>query len=396
MAEFRMPSLGADMESGTVVTWLVAVGDRVTRGQAVAEVDTDKAVIEVETFVTGTVEAILVPAGERVLVGTPLAIIAEAAPAEAPAPAGGGRQAEAPRARDTRAPASPLARRKAAELGVDLASLTGTGPGGAVTVGDVEHAVMARSGLPPVEAPTAVEPRPVSPPQLPVAPLTGDERQTALRRAVAAAMARSKREIPHYYLSADVDLSRAVGWLDERNGALPVTRRLLPVALLLKATALALRAVPDLNGFFVEGDYRAVDPVHLGVAVALRGGGLVAPAIHDADRLSVDELMGALRDLVARARSGGLRATEMADPTITVTSLGDQGVDAVLPVIYPPQVAIVGFGRIRERPWAVGGDVAVRPVVTASLAADHRVSDGHRGAQFLAGLDRLLQRPEDL
>lgn len=209
-------------------------------------------------------------------------------------------------------------------------------------------------------------------------------------------MARSKREIPHYYLATDIDVTGVVRWLEAHNAAVPITDRVLPVVPLLKATALALRETPDLNGFWEEGGFRAGEGIHLGVAIAMKGGGLVAPAIHDADRMGLADLMHALQDLVSRARSGGLRSSEMAEPTITVTSLGDQGVDTVLPVIYPPQVAIVGFGRIRERPWVSGGSLAVAHVVTATLAGDHRASDGHRGAVFLAALDRLLQNPEAL
>jgi pyruvate dehydrogenase E2 component (dihydrolipoamide acetyltransferase) len=201
--------------------------------------------------------------------------------------------------------------------------------------------------------------------------------------------------VPHYYLATTIDLAAATRWLAEANAARPVTERLLPAVLLLKATALAAREVPALNGVWDEG-FTPSAAVHLGVAVSLRGGGLVAPAIHDADRLELDALMAALRDLVQRARSGLLRASEMSDPTLTVTNLGDQGVDEVFGVIYPPQVALVGFGKIVERPWAVDGMLAVRPVVRASLSADHRASDGHVGARFLATIDRLLQHPEEL
>ncbi len=420
MAEFRMPSLGADMEAGTVVSWLVSVGEHVTRGDVVAEVDTEKSVIDVETFTTGTVEEILVGEGERVPVGTPLAIIREDVPAGeagtpappttarepaepttapqpaepttapepvpvaavaagAPSPGAAPRVPEQPTRPPGRVVASPRARRLAQDLGVDLASVVGTGPDGVVTAEDVEAAA-ARAASGPA----------------PVAPLSGEERRAALRRAVGASMARSKREIPHYYLATDIDVTGVVRWLEAHNAAVPITDRLLPVVPLLKATALALRETPDLNGFW-EGDaFRASEGVHLGVAIAMKGGGLVAPAIHDADRMGLADLMRALHDLVTRARTGGLRATEMAEPTITVTSLGDQGVDAVFPVIYPPQVAIVGFGRIRERPWVSAGSLGVAHVVTATLAADHRASDGHRGAMFLAVLDRLLQNPEAL
>lgn len=433
-----MPSLGADMDSGTLIAWHMAVGDHVTKGDIVAEVDTSKSVIDVETFTTGTVEEILVAEGAQVPVGTPLAVIREdsagrteapagpavpppSAAAETPAPAAAAVEhtaapapaapaappappaPPAPAAPAARRPmASPLARRHAAALGVDLASVSGTGPGGAVTTSDVERfAAAQRRGPagPPVGATVAApaEQPPEQPAAQPAAqPLSTTERQAALRSAIGASMARSKREIPHYYLACDIDMSHAVQWLDERNTAAPVTERMLPAVLLLKATALALHEAPDLNGFWESDTFRPADGVHVGVAIALRGGGLVAPALMDADRRPLAELMTGLRDLVARARAGRMRSSEASEPTITVTSLGDQGVDVVQPVIYPPQVAIVGFGRIRPRPWAVDGLLGVRPVVTATLAADHRVSDGHRGAVFLTALDRLLQAPEEL
>jgi pyruvate dehydrogenase E2 component (dihydrolipoamide acetyltransferase) len=209
-------------------------------------------------------------------------------------------------------------------------------------------------------------------------------------------MARSAREIPHYHLATTVDLSAALRWLTDANERRSVGERLLPGALLLKATALAARQVPALNGFWIDDGFRPSAAVHLGVAVSLRGGGLVAPALHDADRLSLDELMAGLRDLVGRARAGRLRSSEMADPTLTVTNLGDQGVDEVHGVIYAPQVALVGFGKVAERPWASGGMLGARPTVRATLAADHRASDGMVGARFLNALAHLLETPEDL
>ncbi|HLF39969.1 MAG TPA: 2-oxo acid dehydrogenase subunit E2, partial [Acidimicrobiia bacterium] len=160
--------------------------------------------------------------------------------------------------------------------------------------------------------------------------------------------------------------------------------------------ARAAREVPELNGFWVDGGFRPAGAVHVGVAISLRGGGLVAPAIHDCDGLDLDDLMVQLRDLVARARKGVLRASEMADPTITVTSLGEQGAEAVYGLVYPPQVALIGFGRIAGRPFAADGMLGVRPVVTATLAADHRASDGHQGGLLLAAIDRQLQHPEAL
>jgi pyruvate dehydrogenase E2 component (dihydrolipoamide acetyltransferase) len=217
-----------------------------------------------------------------------------------------------------------------------------------------------------------------------------------MRRAIAAAMSRSKREIPHYYLSTTIDLHAMQTWLTARNANRPVTERLLPGVLFLKAVALALREVPELNSLWADDHAVPANGVHVGVAISLRSGGLIAPAIHDTDRKSLGEVMRDLLDLVTRARSGTVRSSELSDPTITVTSLGDQGAEAVFGVIYPPQVAIVGFGKIVERPRVVGGEVVARSVVTVSLSGDHRVSDGHRGGLFLAAVERLLQEPDKL
>ncbi len=271
----------------------------------------------------------------------------------------------------TRLRISPAARALAARLGIDPAALRGTGPDGAITREDVERAAATAQ------------------PSVP-------DRPAQLRQTIAAAMTRAKREIPHYYLASSIDMHAALAWLADENLRRPVPERLLCAALLLKAVALALREVPELNAVWM-GDRVVPSPaIHLGVAIALREGGLVAPALHDADGLRLDELMRRLRDLVRRARAGGLRSSELSDPTITVTNLGEQGVDTVFGIIYPPQVAIVGFGRVVERPWSVAGQIASRPVVTASLSADHRVTDGHRGGRFLAAVERLLQEPARL
>ncbi|TFD45808.1 2-oxo acid dehydrogenase subunit E2, partial [Cryobacterium sp. TMT1-2-1] len=306
---------------------------------------------------------------------------------------------------------SPRARRVAAELGVDLAAVSGTGPEGAITESDVQRAATAAAPppLPAAEAPAAEMPAAEAPAaQTPAAapekaatrpgptPAEAAERSASLRRAIGSLMSRSKREIPHYYLSTTIDLRAALAWMESTNTGRPIASRLVPAALLLKASALAARDVPEVNGFFTDDAYQPSDAVHLGVAVALRQGGLVAPAIHDADTLSIDLLMERLRDLVSRARAGRLQRAEMADPTITVTNLGDLGVESVFGVIYPPQVALVGFGRVVEQPWAQNGLIGVRPAVTATLSADHRVSDGLRGGRFLARVDELLQKPEEL
>jgi pyruvate dehydrogenase E2 component (dihydrolipoamide acetyltransferase) len=395
MAEFVMPQLGADMSAGKLLSWRKKVGDRVQRGDIIAFVETDKADIEVEVFSTGVIEKLLVQPGERVPVGTVLAIIQEegkpagaaappvvrpvpaVAPAPAPTPA---IAAIPPRPAagvvEARLHISPAARKLAADLGVDPATVVGTGPGGRITLEDIQQAAKAR---PPRPAPEAVP-----------------DRQTRMRQVIAAAMARSKREIPHYYLNTTIDISPALAWLTQENLKRSVEDRLVYGVLLLKAVALALRQVPELNSIWREGKAVPSLDIHVGVAISLRGGGLVAPALHHTDQQSLTDLMRNFRDLVQRARLWSLRSSELSDPTITVTSLGEQGVEAVYGIIYPPQVALVGFGKIVERPWVVDKQVVPRSLITATLSGDHRVTDGHRGGLFLTAVERLLQEPEKL
>ena len=386
MSEFVMPILTADMAAGTLVAWRRQPGDRLSRGDVIAVVETDKGLIDVEVFTAGVLERILVQPGATVPTGTVLAIIGDEAGAGMPAPAAPPpapppRKAVAPRmeaAPPGRLRISPLARKLAAELGIDASTVRGTGPGGTIRREDIEAAAAAR---------------PVAPVEGPPEPL---DRQARLRQAIGAAMARSKREVPHYYLATTIDMDRAVRWLADENLRRPVTDRLLLAALLVRAVALAVREAPELNSLWRGGAAVRSETVHVGVAIALRGGGLVAPALRDTASGSLGDLMQRFRDLVLRARRGGLRSSELSDPTITVTSLGETGVESVFGIVFPPQVAVVGFGKVVERPWVVDGRIAIRPVLTASLSADHRVSDGHRGGLFLSALDRLLQEPERL
>jgi len=374
MTDFKLPSLGADMDEGTLLEWRVVPGQRVKKGDIVAVVDTSKAAIDVEVWSDATVQELITKVGERIPVGTVMArllVPGEAEPAPRAAPA-----EVRPAARRS---VSPAARRRAIELGVPLSGLAGTGAGGAVTLADVERAAA----------------RPAPQPATPVVEHAAD-RAAEMRKVIAAAMARSKREIPHYYLAEPVPMRAALAWLRTHNEAQPVTQRLLPAVLLIKAVALAVREVPEMNGSFVDGGFRPSAAAHLGVAISLRRGGLIAPALHDVGDKPLPQLMAELGDLVQRARAGSLRSSELADPTLTVTNLGDQGVEAVHGVIYPPQVALVGFGRITERAAVEAGQIVAVPMVTASLAADHRVSDGHRGALFLARVRELLQRPQEL
>jgi pyruvate dehydrogenase E2 component (dihydrolipoamide acetyltransferase) len=217
-----------------------------------------------------------------------------------------------------------------------------------------------------------------------------------MRQAIAAAMSRSKREIPHYYLAEQVPMARALRWLAEANAQRPVADRLLPAVLLFKAVARALQKYPEFNGTFRDGAFHPAARINPGIAISLRQDGLMAPALLDAGDKDLTTLMRDLTDLVRRVRAGSLRSSELADATVTVTHLGDQGVESVFGVIYPPQVALIGFGCIADRPWVDDGKVVATPLLTATLAADHRVSDGHRGALFLAELREQLQQPAAL
>ncbi len=384
--EFRMPSLGADMDAATVVRWLVKPGDTVVRGDLVAEVETDKGVFDVDVREGGAVGALLVPAGTKVAVGTPIlrfgAVAVAAVVPSVPAPS-------VPMPSVPAAPivrASPAARRLAEEQHCDLAGVVGSGPHGVITLDDVRRALGgAASVVVPVVAPAVVAT--VTP--------TGASAD-GMRAAIAAAVTRSKREIPHYYLAHDIDLQAAMVWLQQVNAERTVAERLLPATLLIKAIATALASHREFNGFYLDGRAAPSDAIHVGIVTALRGGGLLAPAIPDTNTMPLDALNTALLDVVHRARTGGVRASELTDATISVTSLGDRGVGTVYGVIYPPQVAIIGIGTITDRPWAVQGMLDVRPVVTITLAADHRVSDGHRGGLFLSTIRDLLQHPEAL
>ena len=327
--DFLMPKLGADMTEGRVVEWLKKPGERIERGEVIAVIETDKANVEVESWVAGTLEKILVEPGDQWMpVGTPLAAILTdgvepvapptfapptppspvpvpppAAPVPVPPPAAAPAGPPLP---GERLRASPAARRRAEELGLDLASIRASGPDGRITLEDVEQAASVK--------PTARPPA---------------DHQQRMREAIATAMSRAKREIPHYYLSTVIDFAPALEWLEARNRDRPVTERLLHGVLLLKAVALALREVPELNGFWIDGRAVRSEHVNVGVAVSLRGGGLVAPALRDADRTPLDELMRQFQDLVTRARAGSLRSSEMTDATVTVTSLVERGVESV-------------------------------------------------------------------
>ncbi len=380
-----MPFLGADMEGGKIVEWLAQPGDAVHHGDIIAVVETEKGAIEIEVFEEGTLGEITAAVGEHRNVGEVLALIetgAASTPPSSAAPPHTDRAAASSEIPHTRPRVSPVALRRAEELGIDLTTLAGTGHDGAITLADVEQQA-ALNNQQVVETPSS------------------DARSKGIdlalmRTAIAASMARSKREIPHYYVSASIDVTKMTVWLDAHNASVSIEPRVLPIVPMIKAAALAGKKTPTLNGTWAEDRLQQSEEINIGIAIALRGGGLAAPAILKTDGLSIDALMEKLRDLTGRVRQGNMRGSEIGGGTFTVSSVGDGNVEAVVPIIYPPQVAILGLGSICERPWVVDGDVRPRQIVTATLAGDHRASDGRVGARFLETFDRLLQEPEAL
>jgi len=404
MIELCLPSLGAEMDEGTILEWFIKPGDRIEYGDIIALLDTEKAEIEMEAFQSGTIEALLVEVGETVPVGTPVASLRGSEPkvvdAERPAvvppaaheapprmatapeptpvapPRPSPTPAVTPTVTPTAAPASqtprvratPLARRIAREKGIPLESISGSGPGGAIVEADI-------SGATPSREPSRTQRR---------------------REIIAAAMMKSKREIPHYYLSTTIEIQDTVDRLAAHNVDTEVDERILMPAILIKSVALAAKHFPEMNGHWLEDGFHPAESVDLGLVVSLRSGGLVVPTFRNADERSLLDLMAELRDTVGRARAGRLRSGELSDATITLTSLGDRGAETIFGVIYPPQVAIVGFGGVHRAVWAEGDLHGTRSVICASLAADHRASDGQQGSRFLERVARFIHNPEGL
>ena len=385
MIEFKMPSLGADMEDGTLIEWKKKPGDTVKRGDIIAEVETQKGLIEIEIFDEGIIDKFLIQEGTKVPVGAVMALLQpsgvslETKKEKEPAPL---QPTEEKTIKSTpistaetrKIKVSPLARRIAEENHINLESVAGTGPDGAITKENVDHEIAK------IEK---IEPEKINAPAV------------AIRSAIAAAMSKSNREIPHYYLEKKIDFTKALAWLQEANSQRSIKKRLLPVVLLIKATARSLADFPDLNAIWENGLQQKKD-INIGFVVSLTTGGIIVPAIHHTNLKSVDEIMETLNDIIPRARAFKLRSSELTDSTITLTSVGENGADVVYGIIYPPQVAIVGFGTISEQPFAEKGMLGIRSVVKATLAGDHRATDGLIGSRFLAAINNYLQNPDSL
>jgi pyruvate dehydrogenase E2 component (dihydrolipoamide acetyltransferase) len=389
MIEFQMPSLGADMEAGTLVEWRKKPRDAVKRGDIIAEVETQKGLIEIEVFDEGVISELLIKEGAKVPVGTIMALInpsgstletKEKTPKKTaikiqPTEEKIIEKTAGEKFQERHLKASPLAKRIAAENNIDLSTIQGTGENGAITKEDVENAItQVKITKPAGKTPLQIE---------------------AIRLAVAAAVTKSNKEIPHYYLEKKIDMTKSLTWLREANSKRPIQKRLLPAALIIKATAKSLVDFPNLNAIWDNG-VQLKKEINIGFVVSLRGGGVIVPAIRNANLKSVDEIMEALNDIIPRARALKLRSSDLTDTTISITSLGEGGADIVFGVIYPPQVAIVGFGGSSQQPFVENGMLGIRPVFTATLAGDHRATDGLTGSDFLSTLNNYLQNPESL
>ena len=389
MGIFTLPSLGSDMDAGTLVEWLIAPGDNVHRGDVVAVIETQKGAIEIECYEEGIVHALLVEPGTKMPVGASLAVLlepGETAPDDTtvatPTAAAPILAADTPNAPPKPAmvpppgtvAASPAARLRARELKLDLKEISGSFPGGAVVLADV-NAAADRSAADTAKTASSMD---------------------EMRAAIAASMTRSKQTIPHFYLSHTIDVQPAMDWLQEHNKNVRPADRMLLGAMFVRAAVKAAEETPVLNGHYIDGAFQASSQVNAAFAVALRGGGLVAPALIDAHTMSLSRTMAGIRDLVTRARSGKLRSSEMTCGTITISGLGETGSEAMAGIIFPPQVALVCMGAPQLRPWLVNGEVVPRHVVTLTLSVDHRVSDGRLAAKFIAEFEQRITNPSSL
>jgi pyruvate dehydrogenase E2 component (dihydrolipoamide acetyltransferase) len=390
-----MPALGMAQETGKLLQWLRSEGETIAKGEPLMEIETDKVTVEIEAPASGVLGAVRGSPGDEIPVGEVIAVIlaeGESAPASSvteprPAvdPAGsvdGGEAVVSAPAATTATPArgraglaSPKARRIAAELGIDLSTVQGSGPGGAVVAADVESLAEAAAPRP---APAELEPAP--------APVS------SLWRTMAERMVASWTSVPHFYLVREVDASRLLSW---RSAVADSAKGVTYTDLLVRLTAAALREHPRVNVSWLDQSLRVHDEISIGIAVAVDDG-LVVPVIHGVEGLSIAEIAARRADLVDRARAGRLRLEDVQGGTFTLSNLGMFGIDAFSAIVPPPQAAILAVGRIAERVVPVGGQPAVRPMLVLTLSCDHRAVDGARAAAFLDRLAALVEEPAGL
>lgn len=410
----KMPSIVADADSAFLAAWLKTAGDPVGAGEPLAEIETEKATVEMESDIAGVVARLLVEPGSNVEVGTPIAVIAapgeEDAAIEALLAAAGAGQAASggavpttadaapaptPGPADQRTFSSPLARRRARELGVDLVGLVGTGPSGRILRSDVEAAAPAPAGPLPVAAPVSVvvsAPDGAAPVADPSALPPGAARieLTRMRQVIARRLTESKTTVPHFYLTVDVRMDALIALRKHVNAGAP--RRITVNDLIVRAMALALVAVPEANAAW-DGDsiirYRHAD---ICVAIATETG-LLTPVVRGADTTSITELSATIADYAQRAQAGRIRPEELAGGTFTVSNLGMFGTKEFAAILNPPQAGILAVGAAEPRPVVADGELSVATVMTCTLSADHRVVDGAVGARLMAEFKALMENP---
>ena len=396
-----MPQMGFDMEEGTVVRWLKAEGDNVDRGEPIVEVETDKATVEVESFASGLLRRIVVTEGITVPVGQIIGIIASADEAlpQIPSPSMGEGQGDSPTPSTAATPASviskptptppapskgdrilvsPLAKRIAEEKGVDLSTVTGTGPKGRVTKEDVLTAAEAN------QAPA------------PVLSGTGDVTELSrMRQTIARRMTQSKQEMPHFYVTASIDMTRAMTLRKELNELWAGEARLTVNDLIIKASALALAKFPAFNSHYADGKIKHNPSLNIGVAIALEDG-LIAPAILDCGGKSLKDISAASRDLSTRARNGVLKPQEYTEATIAISNLGMFQIDSFIAIINPKQSASIAVGSVTKQPVVRDGQITIADIMQCTISADHRVVNGAEAAQFVNEIKAYLEKPASL
>ena len=444
ISEVVMPQMGADMVEGTILKWLKHEGDPVERGEIIAEIETDKANVEIEAFEAGTFRTTLAAEGDTIPVGHIIAIIAapeddisgyttagvptaasavglqpvaptpvappltastptaasvvgaqpvapDPVPSPRPAPTVSASATRADRPSDlspatappppsdatTRIRVSPVARNLAEQHNIDLRTIQGTGPDSRIIRRDIEAAISAPA-VQPHQPPSTDDRRPAT--------------QSKMRRAIARRMSQSKREAPHYYLLVKIDMTDAVEFRRQINDTLPATKHVTINDLIVRASALALQRHPEFNATIADDQITRHDLQHVCIAIAMDDG-LIAPAILDAGAKTLVQIAAAARDLADRAKNGNLRPREITDGTFTITNLGAYGVEALIGIIQPPQTAILGVGAVTPQPAVRDNAIAIRQLMKVALSADHRVTDGAQGAQFLTEIKRLLEHP---
>jgi pyruvate dehydrogenase E2 component (dihydrolipoamide acetyltransferase) len=353
-----MPSLGADMDHGKLMDWKIKPGDDVKKGQMIAVVETTKSTVEIESFKDGKVLDLKGHVGDEIPVGQEIATfdvvgsdLAPAIPLKEP---------------EGRIKISPAARKLALEKNIDLTKIKGSGSEGQIELKDLQVT--------------------------PLQPHTGSN----LREAIAKAMSHSKKEIPHYYLKSQVSLDSLMSWIDEKNKILPSEQRLLVPVVLFKAILESLKEYPVMNGYYKNGVFEVSEMINLGIAIALKSGGVLVPAILDAQKMNLAELNAAFQELAQRTVKGELKNRELTEGTVTITNMGDLGAEEVLGIIFPPQVALIGLGRIHKAPVVDKEIIRAGFVMDLTLSADHRVTDGLTGARFMALIEKKIKNPIQL